>query len=276
MERLIGFIIIYVLLLPSTGFSADRQVTILQYEITSESETIGNMTLRITGDQNSYLIAEHSQVNKSWWWGTLDLRSTSIEKYNLGNLVSANSKVFYDDKAYWTTMEQSETGVWGSVTEVKNTSQKEIDEFAALSVEISNLLLPNLGQILSLSQQIFSGSQGNASGVRFARSQFDTTANQLPLFIQSYQGKELPALVNILDTETLKINESTLKDFGDESIQIGGQAMSTRHVQISDASSDPAHIWISTQGSFIPYIAQFTGTDDGLPITIQLISSPGS
>jgi len=243
----------------------------LKYTIKSEGEKIGVVTHRLFQNDNGHSFAEYSHINASGWWGKIDISSSLLEEFDgVNEFNSADSKTLDGHTSYWSKIKQNKNGLWGSYAEIKDTTDQESEGLTDLSAAITDARELNLGEMLSISRDIFKNRTIQPEGVQFTRQDFDTTDTNLPFFIQSFGSKPLPHKLRLLDTDNLKISETNIVDLGYEIISIGNKKTRSRHLKLSGSKYKPSHIWIKDTDTDLPYMVRFVGEDEDGPFEIKL------
>ncbi len=246
----------------------------LNYDIISEGESLGDMTLKLSRHKEGYLLVEQSQINISGWWWSVDIATVLSEQFQKGGrLVKADSKTVIDGGAYWTRMSAHADTLSGEYIEINRMNSDESKKFSHLSFAITGKSSNNVEEVILLSEAMLS-SRNKKPDYRTTVSAdaFDTTFNHLPFFIQKNGERPLPATINILDTEDLEIASATVNDLGMESIFLGNKKVQLRHITLSDGKYRPSHLWIKIDAGTLPYVVRHTGEDEDGEFEILLKS----
>ncbi len=244
---------------------------VLNYDILSAGDDVGDVTLKLSKNKSGHLIVEHSRIQTSWLFWSIDITTIQSEEFQRGvGLVKADSKTVFEGTAYWSKIDAHEDKFLGEFTEIAKLTAREEKQFSRLSFAISGKVSANTEEVVSLSEAIFSERNEQAHSVNFPQDSFDTTFNDLALFIQKNADKPLPKKLNILDTENLEISQVSISDIGLETILVGKQKIEVRHLKLSDTKSKPSHLWITEGVISLPYIVRHTGEDEDGPFEIIL------
>ena len=251
--------------------AAEAESLTLKYTLMSEGEKIGAVTHRLFQNESGHSFAECSHIKVSGWWGKIDISSSSLEKFDgVNGLISADSKTLDGNTSYWSKIDKNKNGLWGSYAEIKDTTDQESEGLTDLGAAITGAPEPNLGEILSISRDVFKNRAIQPEGVQFTQQDFDTTDTNLPFFIQSFGSNPLPHKLRLLDTDNLHISEADITDLGYETISIGDKQIRSRHLKLSGSKYKPSHIWIKYTAADLPYMVRFVGEDEDGPIEITL------
>ncbi len=254
-----------------TASAAESKSLTLKYTLMSEGEKIGAVTHRLFPKENGHRFAEYSHIKVSGWWGKIDISSSSIEEFDgVNGFISADSKTLDGDTSYWSKIDKNKNGLWGSYAEIKDTTDRESMILTDLGTAITDARELNLGEILSISRDVFKNRTIQPEGMQFTRQDFDTTDTNLPFFIQSFGSKPLPHKLRLLDTDNLKISETDIVDLGYEIISIGHKKIRSHHLKLSGSKYKPSNIWIKDTAADLPYMVRFVGEDEDGPIEITL------
>lgn len=257
----------------SNEIKNESRYIVLNYDIYSEGEDVGDVTTKISLQDNRHVIIEQSHIKMSGWWWSIDFITIMSEEFENGNeLVKADSKTFDEGVAYWTKIKSQENGVWMQYIKIPETNPEEEKKFAKLAFEIEGKTSANTENILLLSESIFADRHiGGEEGLA-PKNSFDTTWNNLPFYIQRMADNRIPGKLKILDTENLEIDVFTVEEIGRETLMIGAEKISTHHLAFSNAKTSTSHIWINTDKRSIPCVVRHTGEDEDGPFEIVIKS----
>ena len=251
--------------------AAETEFLTLKYTLMSEGDKTGAVTHRLFQNESGHSFAEYSHIKVSGWWGKIDISSSLLEEFDgVNGFILADSKTLDGNTSYWSKIDKNKNGLWGSYAEIKDTTDQESEGLTDLGAAITDAREPILGEILSISRDIFKNRTIQPKGVQFTRQDFDTTDTNLPFFIQSFGSKPLPNKLRLLDTDNLKISETGIADLGYETISIGDRQLRSRHLKLSGSKYKPSHIWIKDTATDLPYMVRFVGEDEDGPIEITL------
>ena len=85
------------LLFSQAAISSDNEKTgqVLIYDLYSEGEDVGDVTLKLSQQEHGYSIIEHSHIKASGWWWTLDIITVTSEEFdNKQKLLKSDAKTF--------------------------------------------------------------------------------------------------------------------------------------------------------------------------------------
>ncbi len=257
------FHIILSALFSSAVIAEESAFKMLSYDIFAEGEDVGDVTLKLSKNNNRYIIVEHSRIKISWLFWSIDISTVLSEEFQHGvGLVKADSKTLYEESVYWSKINVHDSKHLGEFTEINKITARESKQFSQLSFAISGKVSANTEEVVSQSEAIFSGRNERAHRMNFAQGSFDTTFNDLPLFIQKNAGKPLPEKLNILDTENLEITQTSINDLGLKTIVVGKKKIQVRHLTLYDTQFKPSHLWIKEDATSLPYFVRYTGEDE--------------
>lgn len=268
--RILTVHIILFALLSSVVMAEEPVSRVLNYDILSSGEDVGDATVKLSKSSAGHTIVEHSHIKVSSMWQGFEITTIQSETFqqNVG-LVKSDSKTVYEGEAYWSRINIQDNKFVAAFTEITKMTNQEKKQFSRLSFAISRKISANTEEAVLLSEALFSNRNEPAQKVDFRRDDFDTTFNNLPLFIQKNGTKPLPKTVNILDTEELEISAASISDLGVKTIMIGKQKIEARHLTLSDNKSKPLHLWIK-EGDILPYFVRYSGEDEDGPFEIIL------
>ena len=247
---------------------------VLNYDVLSEGEDVGDVTLKLSQKEEGYVAVEYSQIKTRGWWWSVDITTILSEEFREDTgLIKADSKTLYEGTTYWTRMNVHEDTLLGELTEISNMSDSENKQFSRLSFAVTGKVSPNTKEVTSLSEAMFSDRNTPPTyNVKFPQGSFDTTFTDLPFFIQKNIGKPLPKKLNILDTENLGIIQVNVNNQGLNTMTIGKEKIQVRHLILSesqllsklvnDAQFKPSHLWIKEDVTSLPYVVRHIGEDE--------------
>ncbi len=252
------------LMLQSSVMAGEGDFQLLNYDIISEGEDVGDMTLKLSRKEGGYVVVEQSQIEISGWWWSVKIATVLSEEFQGdGNLVKADSKTVIEGGVYWTRMHAHDEAVSGEYIEITHMNADEEKKFSHLSFAVTGKSSNNGEEVISLSEAMLSSrNRKPAHQVTFPQGAFDTTFNNLPFFIQQNGDKPLPSKINILDTENLEISSASIEDLGVESLTIGNRNIQVRHITLSDGQYRPSHLWIKEDAGSLPYVVRHSGEDE--------------
>ncbi len=270
--RLLTLYIALLALFSSTIMAEEPTFRVLNYDIFSSGKDVGDVTVKLSENSDGYTIIEHSHLKvSSWWSGDFEITSIQSETFQQGiGLIKSDSKTVYEREAYWSKINAHGDQLLAEFTVIDKMTTQEAKQFSHLSFALSRKVSDNSKEAISLSETLFSNRNKPAHKEEFSWGSFDTTFNNLPLFIQKNGTQPLPKKLNILDTEELEISTTSLHDLGVETIQVGKQKIKARHLTLSDNKSKPLHLWIKEDVASLPYFVRYTGEDEDGPFDIIL------
>jgi hypothetical protein len=235
--------------------AADKVHTTFSYDIFAEGDDIGDMQVQIIKKpEGGYQILESITVKKRSNWDEINLKSTLNELYSLENsLVSADKKTFDQTKAYWSKIDSSGADHWMSFSEIKNFAEKEESELLGFSIAVLDNLIPQAGEVLGLSQLLFADTKAVPTSVRLPKNSHHTTLANLPKY-WSIHRQTLPAVIRLLDIESISISQMKTEDQGVEVRTLGSNEVSTKHYTLTSENRPPLNIWLAVDKNDIPYI----------------------
>jgi len=235
--------------------AADEAQATFSYDIFAEGNDIGDMQVQIIQEpQGGYQILETTTIQKSSDWDGINLKSTANELYSLENsLISADKKTVDQTKAYWSKIDSSGADLWMSFSEIKNLSEKEESELLGFSIAVLDNFIPQAGQVLGLSQLLFSDTKATPTSLRLPKNSHHTTLANLPKY-WSTNRQTLPAEIRLLDIETTSITQMKTEDLGRKVRTLGGNEVSTNHYTLTSEKRAPLNIWLAVDENDIPYI----------------------
>lgn len=263
----------------STAVAGEQQddFLMLNYDIFSEGKDVGDMTLKLSKDEEGYIIIEQSHIKASGWWWNLDVTTVLSEEFRQdGVFIRGDGKTVVDGSGHWTRIDAVEDEYRAEYTEIVKTSKAEERQFSTLSFAVAKRVSPNIEEILARSKSIFSDRNIQPHGVKFPKDAFDTTWNNLPFFIRDQGKKDLPSKLRILDSENLEVVQVSLNDLGVEALIVDGRSVHVRSLKIYDGKFDPTYLWINEgrKGGLtrIPHFVRYKGKDEDGEFEIVLKS----
>lgn len=237
----------------------------LNYDILSEGEDVGDITLKLSQTEEGYLIIEHNQIKVPGGWGDINITTIISEEFKHGvGFINSDSKTVADGTAYWTRISRRDDGYLGVYTEISKLDQHETQQFSQLSSALTGRDQFKAEEIIALSRAIFSvrGDSAHTHHVKFTKNAFSTTLYGFPFFIQKYDGKPLPKKINILDAQSMEVHQVSISDLGVEALIVDKKKLHVRHLVISGGKYKPSHLWLKDGGSSFPYTVRHVGEDE--------------
>jgi hypothetical protein len=238
------------------------------YEILSNAENVGEINVKVIDHADgSYVITESTRLNTVSAWGTVNRHSTQIETFSpAGDLLKTDVKTLDGKKAYWRKAELSNEELWASYTQVQNVTEKEEEEFAGAALALASNMIPVLGNALGVAQLFLSDADATPQNSRFPASTYDTSFANLPFYWSSKQHN-LPAQLNLFDSEKLAITTFHIEDLGQKIVQLisGGGTVQTSHYKLQPRKGQPIEVWLAVSDHNSPYFYQVVGIDDDGP-----------
>ena len=256
---------------------ADTTTTIgthtYHYDLMLEALNVGNMTIKIVSQADgSYVIAESTWVETEGWWGDINEASTKIENYSPeGRFLNADVKTLTGKKVFWRKAVLSGDELWASYTQVENLSEKEQGEFLGVAVAVASNLVAGLGDLLAVTQLLFSDSSAPIDNIRISASAYDTSFVNLPLYWASKEYK-LPAKLNLFDSSTLEINTYDVEYLGTKTFRLGPEEsfVVASYFKFAPKTGPQIEVWFAVSNDNSPYFYQVAGADDDGPFQILL------
>lgn len=243
---------------------------VFNYDIFAQDDVGDVMVQILKTPQGGYKILEHTSNQAKGLWGDKSLQSTAHEHYSFeGDLIEADNKTFNKTKAYWTKIDSAGTDLWIHFSEIEDHQQREESELIGLSVAVLDNLIPQVGEIIGVSQLLFSDKKVEPMSIRLAKSSYHTTLAHLPIYWSTQQQK-LPAQIKLLDKETVSVVLMDVEDKGVEIKTLREAKISTKHFILASKSTAPLNIWLAVNEDNIPYFFQLKGEDDDGLFTISL------
>lgn len=270
----------YLLFLPAIFIATTTSAQVLEaiskpdavfnYNVVAQDH-VGDLTVQILKTpQGGYRILEHTSIQTEDVWGHKSLQSTAHEHYSVeGDLIEADKKTFNQKKAYWTKVDSVGTNLWIYFSEIADQQQHEESELIGLSVAVLNNLVPQAGEVIGVSQLLFSDKKVEPMSIRLAKSAYHSTLAHLPIYWSTQQQK-LPAQIKLLDTEAVSVVLMDVEDKGVEIKTFKGAKISTKHFILASKGTAPLNIWLAVNKDNIPYFFQLKGEDDDGLFTISL------
>jgi hypothetical protein len=256
MIRLPIFAAIFIAATSIQGLEAANEAhATFNYDIFAEGDDVGDMQVQIIKNpQGGYQILESKTIQKSSDWDEINLRSTANELYSPENgLISADKKTFDQTKAYWLKVDSSGADLWMSFSEIQNLAQEEEDGLVGFSFAVLGNLIPAAGEVIGLSQLFLSDTNAAPTSTRFPKDSQDTTLANLPKYWSIHQ-QTLPAVIRLLDIESISISQMKTEDQGVEVRTLGSNEVSTKHYTLTSENRPPLNIWLAVDKNDIPYI----------------------
>jgi hypothetical protein len=249
------------------SFARENSYQLLTYDIFSEGKDIGDITLKLSTYEKSHIIIEHSHIKVSEWLWSIDITKVQSEEFEQGGVLKmSDGKILYDDAIYWTQISSYGSQYQAGFTSLDKITEQEKKQFSNLSTAAAEQVSNNSEDILLHTKSMFVGRKKQTERLSFHQGAFDTTWNNLPIFIEGYTGMALPDKLNILDPENLEIHQVSLSDLGYENVSVGAKEVQARHLKLSDGKFKPSHLWIYVGTNVgehsLPYIIRYTGEDE--------------
>jgi hypothetical protein len=242
------------------------------YDLMAEALDVGDITIKIVGQADgSYVVAESTSVEAEGWWGDISEVSTKIENYSPdGRFLNADVKTLNGKKVYWRKAVLSGDELWASYTQVENVSEKEEGEFLGTAVAVASNLVGGLGNVLAVTQLLFSDSNAPLDNLRIPANMYDTSFANLPFYWSSNEYN-LPAELKLFDSSTLEINTYQLEYIGTETFQQGSadSAVVASHFKFVPETGADLEVWLAVSNN-APYFYQLAGADEDGPFQILL------
>jgi hypothetical protein len=243
----------------------------VEYDILSEGEAIGALTHKLFRNGSRISLYEQSRIDISGWWGKINISGFLVEELDSNNrFVRSESADLDGSTIYRSTIKVNNNQLLASFAELKEISHSDREQFTRLLQVIGNIQDEQPENLHSLSSALFEKRGKTTEKVLFDSSVFDTTENNLPIFIQSLGGKPLPKQLRLLSTEDLTIDEVSVTDLGYEAVAVGAKTFRCRHLKLVGKSYRPSHIWIDETSRSLPYMVRFTGEDEHGAVEISL------
>jgi hypothetical protein len=258
------FAAIFIAVTSTQGLEAAGEAhATFNYDIFEEGDDVGDMQVQIIKKlQGGYQILENTTIQKSSDWDEINLHSTANELYSLeNNLISADKKIYDQTKAYWSKIESFGTDFWMSFSEMKNFAQKEESDLVSFSIAVLDDFIPEAGEVLGLSQLLFTDTKALPTNIRFPKNSHHTTLANLPKYWLIHQQK-LPANINLLDVETTSIAQMKTEDKGLELKTFRGNGVSTHHYTLTSEYSAPINVWLAVNENNTPYFFELIIDND--------------
>jgi len=276
---MIKYLTIIALLASTTAFTQDiveDPSSVFFYDIFSEGEDIGEMSIQIIGSPSSdYVILENSHIRISGWWGDIDIRNSQSEEYSItGMLLKADSKTLSGKKIFWTKIKSLEKELLASFIQVENLTEQEEEIFSNMIMTTAINFNPRFNELNSTSQPLSADNNAFSENTRFPRNSYDTTFSNLPIYWKKAK-KEMPEIIKVLDSENLSIDEIRITYLGLEDIEIGASNISAHHYKMIPEEKKHIDIWLAVNHRKTPYFVQLAGEDEDGPFHIKLKSGKG-
>jgi hypothetical protein len=243
---------------------------VFNYNIIAQ-DNVGDLTVKILRTpQSGYSILEHTSIHAEGVWGDKSLQSTAHEHYSFeGDLIEADKKTFRQKKAYWTKIDSVGTDLWIYFSKIADHQQHAESELIGLSLAVLGNLIPQVGEVIGVSQLLLSDKKVEPISMLLAKSWYHSTLAHLPIYWSTRQ-KKLPTRIKLLDKKTVSVMLMNVEDKGVEFRILNGAEVSTKHYILSSKGTAPLNIWLAVNKDNIPYFFQLKGGDDDGLFTISL------
>jgi hypothetical protein len=243
----------------------------LKYAILSEGETIGVLIHKLFRNESHSRLYGQSQIDISGWWGKINVLGYLVEELDLVNRLVRSESVDLDDSTlYRRAINTNGNHLLVSYGELKEITGSERKQFTSLLQAVSNIDGKQRENLQSLSTALFEKRGEVIEKAQINLSDFDTTENHLPFYLQSLGGKPLPKQLRLLDTEDLTINVVSVTDLGYETMAVGDKTYRCRHLKLTDKKYKPSDIWIDEDSRSLPFMVRFIGEDESGTVEISL------
>ncbi len=186
-----------------------------------------------------------------------------------GDLIEADKKTFRQKKAYWTKIDSVGTDLWIYFSKIADHQQHAESELIGLSLAVLGNLIPQVGEVIGVSQLLLSDKKVEPISMLLAKSSYHSTLAHLPIYWSTRQ-KKLPTRIKLLDKKTVSVMLMNVEDKGVEFRILNGAEVSTKHYILSSKGTAPLNIWLAVNKDNIPYFFQLKGGDDDSLFTISL------
>ncbi len=240
------------------------------YDIFVEGEDIGDARIQFVqqGD-GTYIIAEQSHILTSIWWGEVDLRRDYVEKYSKqAQLLNADGKTYDGDTVYWSQVHATDHEYWVTSSEIKTISSQEEEAFMGIAVGLASEYIPNVSEVLAISQLLFSNDAQQTKSYRFANNDFDTSFNHLPFFWRDNRYS-LPTTIRLLDSDDLSITDYVVTGLATE------KKSSQYHVNLQPDTGEPITLWLAISKAGVPHFTEIVAEDENGPLLMKLKPATG-
>ncbi|MBL4673249.1 MAG: hypothetical protein JKX81_13410 [Arenicella sp.] len=256
---------------------ASNVQAIFNYDIFAEDSDVGDVEVKILiTPQSGYQISENTSIQAKGVRGEIDLKSILIEEYSHENeLIEADNKSYNQKKVYWTKISSSGDDLWLNFSEIENQEQREEGELVGFSIAVLDSIIPAIGEVLAVSQLVFSDTTNAPVNIRFPKKSYHTTLAHLPKF-WSLEQQKLPSQLNLLDNQSMSVVQMEVDYKGVEAQMLKGIEISTKHYTLSSKDRESFEIWLALYERNIAYYFQLKGEDEDGPFTIKLKQNPAS
>jgi len=275
MKNTLTILLVLTLFIHSTLFSeplianSEHHKTI-HYRILSEDDVIGEVTIKLLRQGRQVFMFETSHIDVSGWWGSINIKSNSMEEYLDGiNLVRMDSKILDNDEneAYWIELSSKEKTINGKLTVITDVNDPQKLMLDKLANRVKKTTKLTGKEYLSSTQPIFKGvvqKHKKESDFSFSNKDIDTSVNALPFYIAKKGLAHTSQWLNLIDLEDFEIKKTRVDNMGMEVLTINGRNITARHLKLSieDNDSEPQHIWIADEKSPLPYMVRYTSVDE--------------
>lgn len=246
----------------------------LDYDLYVEGQDIGDINIRIYEKNGRRIMVETSFIHFSDFWEKTIIRTSSVEEYQNEKLIKVSHKIDMGKKAYWIKIERKGDVFQAFVKEITNITKQERHDFTKIVRKTQGTNggpAPQIPAIMSAADALLSTRPEGRMDIRIPVNSFDTTSANLTFYLDHLKYKFTRAPVTIFDTEEFQDQNVTLKYIRNESVQIAGQTISAKHIQLTPAKSSekPSHIWINADGP-MPYFVKYSGEDKDGPFELRL------
>jgi hypothetical protein len=250
---------------------ADNTHTIFDYDVFYEGDEVGNMQVKISKNaQGGYQIIENTSIYKDSVWNEVELRSISNELYSSeDNFISADKKTYDKKKHYWSKIDSSEQHLWMSFSEIQSKAQKEEMEVVGLSMAVLNNFVPAADEAVGLTHLLLSDGTVTPQSLLVSKGSHHTTWAHLPQY-WSKQKLTLPSKINLLDIETISIEQIDVEYRGLQVKTLNDTRVLTNHYSLVSENSESLNIWLAVNENDVPYFFQLSGEDQNGSFTIKL------
>ena len=269
------FFCILLMMQSTIAHATENRSMLLTYDILSQGKDVGDVTTRISQQENRHVIIERSHIKASGWLWKIDIVTVLSEEFENGNeLTNADGKTFEEGSAHWTKIKSQGKDFLMQYIKIPKPGPLEEKQFSRLSFEADAKTSSNTEDILSLSESIFVNTVERAEEYLVSKKSFDTTWNNLPFYIQQRSDSSIPQELKILDTENLETGRFAVKDVGTETLMLGNEPITVRHLTFFNHKTDTSHIWVNADSDVLPYVVRHTGKDEDGVFEIVLKPRP--
>lgn len=263
----------------SINFADEKSIAVksmFQYDILVENEDIGDSKIHVIKAINGTVVLhELSHIKTSGFLGKVDLTSSLTEEFSKnGSLFKADIKERVNKKVFWTQLQSVENEIWATRTQIKKLSEIQEQQFIDISVGLLANMVSNVGEIIAISQLIFSddeeATESLQKNLRIDKTSFDTTFISIPHLWQNNQY-QFPAEMTILDTELLSVYPAKIEYVAKEFLMnTESHEVLTDHYRIMPPKSAPIDIWLAKDPQNVPHFVQIVGEDKDGKFKIKL------